>query len=385
MATTRRLVLLSVGGPLVFAAAAALPLLQGCKTANSSGSGAQGFGWDQDVADPTTKPGDLPATATSTAPPPTLDSNFCKGLLPGTCLTLVLRIPKADLVQDLGLSTLALGASSRAMRSRLDEACQAAWLDYKTKYQADKLHQWRQRLVVKTVKMRCVYQFMSEEVVLEDSKLATNEIGFSVRLTKFNLSGSDFSGDVRSVGVQLKNTFVQGAFRNTSLFIGKDLGAKTGGWLAVASMGVTPLDFKQAMSHDINWHVDWPTLQHTIEQVAKQAPGASAGVSAFFSQAKSAVGQIAAAGNPAAASVLMIGMGYNAYRSLCGENAAECKVSASSSDMTAGVNHDLVDLVPSSETNELFRLAVIRTVQGVLDQIMTRADVTQLTAMIGSN
>jgi hypothetical protein len=53
--------------------------------------------------------------------------------------------------------------------------------------------------------------------------------------------------------------------------------------------------------------------------------------------------------------------------------------------MTAGVNHELVDLVPSSETNELFRLAMIRTVQGVLDQIMTQADVTQLAAMIGSN
>ena len=381
--TTIRPLILGGYGLLFFAIAGISPLLQSCKTANNSGSGAQGFGWDEDVGDPTTKPSDLPAT--SSAPPLALDSNFCKGLSPGTCLTLVLRIPKADLVQDLGLSTLALGSSSLAMRSRLDEACQAAWLDYKTKYQADRLHKWRQRLVVKAVKMRCVYQFMSEETVLEDSKLAANEIGFSARLTKFSLSGTDFTGDVRNVGVHLKNTYVQAAFRNASLFIGKNMGAKTGRWEVVKGMGVAPVDFKQAIDHDVNWQVDWPTFKQAIEQVATHAPGASSNISAFFGQAKSAVGQIAAAGNPAAASVLMIGMGYNAYRTLCGEHAAECKVSTSSSDMTAGVNHELVDLVPSSETNELFRLAMIRTVQGVLDKIMIQADVSQMSAMIGSN
>ena len=373
-----------IGSRAVIGVVVLLHLLVGCKT-RSSGSNEQSFGWDQDVADPNTKPSDLPAGSAAKPPPP--DPNFCKGLAPGTCLTLILRIPTSDLIQDLGLSTMALGASSWSMRSRLDEACQAAWQDYKAKYQGDALHALRRRLVTSVVKMRCYYQFMSTEVVLEDTKLSPNEMGFSARLTKFNLAGSTLSGDIRSVGVQIKDTFVQASFRSATLFSGKAIhtDGSGGSWQTIGGLGVAPIEFKQAIDRSISWHLDWSALQRGIEQVATNGPAVQASVAAFFSQAKGAVGQIAAAGNPAAGSLLMIGMGYNAYRSLCGENADACKVSTTKSDVTADVHQGLSDLVPSSDTNELFRLGVIRSVQGVLDQIMTRATSTQLSAMMGSN
>ena len=52
-------------------------------------------------------------------------------------MSLILRIPSEELIQDFGLSTLALGAESKGFRLKMDEACQAAWADYKQRYLGD--------------------------------------------------------------------------------------------------------------------------------------------------------------------------------------------------------------------------------------------------------
>ena len=65
---------------------------------------------------------------------PEIDQNFCKGLRPGACFSLVLRVPQPSLVRDLGLATLSLASDSRVMEKRLEESCYAAWNEYKERY-----------------------------------------------------------------------------------------------------------------------------------------------------------------------------------------------------------------------------------------------------------
>ena len=335
------------------------------------------YDWEHDLGDVKTKPSDLPTGA------PAWDQGFCRGVRPGACLSLIIRVPKSDLVQDIGLSTLALGGSSKAMRSRLDEACQAAWGEYRQKYLYDTLHPVRRRLVTDVAKMRCIYLFMSEEVAQEDTKLAANEIAFSTRLTNFAIAGTAITGTVQGVGLQLKDTAVRARFRSAAIFGGTAVSPQHAGWQSVTGLGAAPVAINQALNREIHWQLDLKALAANLGKVATNGPAVQASVAAFFSQAKTAIGQIPSTANPAAASLLLIGMGYNAYRTMCGENAAACKVETTNTDMNPTVNHELADLVPSSETNELFRLAVVRTVEGILDQLLVSTNPTQLADKFG--
>ena len=82
---------------------------------------------------------------------------------------------------------------------------------------------------------------------------------------------------------------------------------------------------------------------------------------------------------------MLVGMGYNAFRSVCGEAGQRCSFTNEKTDMTDNVRQSLADLVPSSETNELFRLAVIRTIQTLLDETFQRTDAKQLEATFQLN
>lgn len=365
---------------LILCSGALLTAAQGCQTKKDSGSNVT-FDWDHDLGDVSTTPSTPPNSGGGDGGK--IDGAFCHNQKPGSCLSLILRVPKADMVQDLGLSTLALGASSKGMLARLHEACQAAWADYRQKYQADSLRPLRRRLVNNVEKMRCLYLFSSEEAVTETTKLADNEIGLSVRLTKFTMAGTATSGEVRNVGVQIKDTESTLQFRSTAIFGGNEVAGPSSGWQLIGELGAAPLSVKQKLNRDIHWQVDLAALAKNLGKIPTNANGAAASVAAFYAHAKDLVSQVSAAGNPAAASVLLVGMGYNAYRSVCGEDAAACKYSSTTTDSMAAVNHELADLVPSTDTNELFRLAVIRSVQGVLDQVLVGTSPTLLNDKFG--
>ncbi|MEN9834960.1 MAG: hypothetical protein RL011_1153, partial [Pseudomonadota bacterium] len=69
----------------------------------------------------------------------------------------------------------------------------------------------------------------------------------------------------------------------------------------------------------------------------------------------------------------------------CGEDMSKCKVTNSDEQRTPSIKDDLSDLVPSSETNEQLRLAMIRSIQGVLDSVLTDAKADQLKAKFNIN
>lgn len=347
------------------------------QTKGNKGSDVK-FDWENGLGPLETKTGVAPVEDANK-----IDSKFCKGLKPGTCFSLIIRIPKAELVQDIGLSTLALASGSKNMRTRLDEACQASWNEYKGKYAFDSLHPLRSRFVKNIQKMRCIFLYMGEEYSQEDSQLADNEVAFSSRLTKFEVGGEESTFDVRLLGLNVKKTFVQTSFRNQAIFSGKAVSPQAAGWQAAQGFGVEPVMVKNKIERDIKWKVDLEALKANLEKVATDAPGVEAAAASFFGQAKAAVAGVAAASQPATASLLLVGMGYNAFKAICGEAQDKCKHTSTQTSSTPAISEDLADLVPSSETNELYRLALIRGLQSVMDKLLVDTEGKQLSEKFG--
>ena len=358
-----------------------LASLGACQNHKNHKSDVDAFNWDNNL-DPLVTQTGVPTPTKDTAPG--IDSKFCQGARPGSCLSLILRVPTADLIQDLGLSSLAVASTSKNMRTRLDEACKTAWLEYRQKGMYDTLHPLRAKFLRNVEKMRCIYLFMGEEYVQEDTKLSDNEIALSTRLTKFEIGGEETAANIRTLGVQVKKTFVQTSFRSSFIYSGKAVSTVDVGWQMAQGFPVAPKSYQKNIERDFSWKVDVDALKANLDKIATDGPAVQASITSFVTQAKAAVANVSAIGaagavaQPLGASLLMVGMGYNAYRTVCGEALDKCKVSSTKTSSTGTISEDLVDLVPSSDTNELYRLAVIRSIQGMLDELVMGMDAKQI-------
>ena len=330
------------------------------------------FGWDEGLATI-----EVPKRS-SPGPSNNFDRNFCRGAAPGSCLSLVLRIPREDLVQDLGLSTLAVGAESNNFRAKMEEACSAAWTDYRRKFGGDALHPLRTQVVSRIEKMRCIFYFMKEEVAREDIKLANNEIGVSVRLTKFDINAESKGADVRGVGLSFTNTVALIDYRSAYFYSGKDLSAGKSGWDSAIGIDIKPTRVKASLDYNIEWKLDLAKLNENLSKIDPNGAPIDSNLSSFVNQAKTMVGSLTGSNTPIQSSLLLINMGYNAFKGLCGEDTSKCNVYTSKVSNTQSLKDDLADLVPTSETNELLRLALIKSIQGVLDSVFTKANPEQI-------
>ncbi len=365
----------SMGVKLVLTAVACVSI--SCRASRSSSDPK--FDWDNNLPPVTMPEADKDRDVVQ------YDRNFCKGMDPGSCFTLVLRVPREDLIQDLGLATLAVGAESRSFRAKLEEGCQTAWTDYRQKYLNSSLRPLRNSLAQNVKKMRCVFFFMGEETSEETLKLATNEIGLSVRLTKFDINANTKGAQVRGVGLNLTSIDAITDYRSAFLYSGDEVHSDKAGWTMAEGLGVNPIRLKSRLDRDVNWSLDPAALMENLNKITQSEAGADDRVKSFLDQAKTALLGLKSLENPVQSSIAVVTIGYNAVRGLCGEDMAKCKLTNNDELRTPTLKDDLSDLIPSSETNELLRLAVIRTVQGVLDSVLTDAKADQLRAKFKIN
>ncbi|MBM4253505.1 MAG: hypothetical protein FJ146_16170 [Deltaproteobacteria bacterium] len=313
------------------------------------------------------------------------DRNFCKGMEAGSCFTLLMRIPREDLIQDLGLATLAVGAESRSFRAKLEESCQTAWTDYRQKHLNSAIRPLRNSLAQKIKKMRCVFLFMGEEVAAENLKLAPNEIAVSVRLTKFDINANTKGAQVRGIGLNLTSIDAVTDYRSAFLYSGEDVRKDHAGWTMAEGLGVNPIRLKARLEKDVTWAIDPGAILENLDKITQTEAGADDRLKSFLDQARGALTAVRSLENPIQSSIAVVTIGYNAVRGLCGEDMAKCKVTNNDELRTPSIKDDLSDLVPSSETNELLRLAMIRSIQGVLDSVLTDAKADQLKAKFNIN
>jgi len=347
-------------------------LLGGCASKSASPSQLT-FGWDEDIDTPKTTP--TPYEDSEKPADVIFDSNFCKNVRPGSCFSLVLRIPRLSLVNDLGLATLELALESSTMRSRLDEACHAAWRDYQSKYRDNSIYKQRSRLVGKVEKMRCIFAFDRQETPQENIKLAENEISMSVRMTKFAITGAQTNAQLGQVGFQLNRVASLVNFRNASIYSGAKVNPRNQGWHLVDGFGMTPVAVSRELKKDISWKIDVQKIVESIGAFAAKNTNPLTAVQTFYTEAQKSLASIR---NPGDASSVFLGMGLNILQSLCVERPDQCKFERQAEDKTQNTNDEFSLLIPSSETSEIFRLAVIHSIQGILDELMVTTKPDQL-------
>ncbi len=347
-----------------------MPLVQ-CRT-TPDGAEAK-FGWDDDLTPPKNENSQITPNLSGS---PRFDRSFCRGAEPGSCFTFIVRVPTPDLISDMGLSVLALASGSTNFALRMDEACQAAWLDYKDRYKEASLKPLRRIFVNKIKKARCVFVPMSEEYVLENAPLADNEIGLSVRLTKFEIIGRNDSATVGFLKLLRDQTSIETQFRAVSTFRGKLVGGKKEPWLPVSSSNVSPMTTRQSFGKDVSWKFDTAAAIEILSKIdtTKVKDQTDQAVKSFVDKAKSAVGSAMGTKPSLGSSMILVGLGYEAYRSLCGEDRARCNITSSETSKTAAINEDLKDMVPTAEVNEIFRTAVIKSFQGIWDGVFEGSD-----------
>lgn len=335
------------------------------------------FDWDTDLSPLPQDTSPTPASKEAAAP---LEKSFCKGEDPGRCLTLIVRIPTSDLVADMGLSALALASQSRTMSIRLNEACQSAWVDYQERFKNAPLNPVRQAFVNKVRKARCFFMPMSQEYILETTPLASNEIGISVRLTKFEIFGKNDTATLGFLKLARDQTTVDTQFRSVAVFAGKDVKGQNSPWQALPAFRVAPTLSRQPLGREISWQIDTAQALSSLSQIdtSKIKDQTDQAVRSFVEKAKSTLAASTAGGASLGSSMVLVGMGYQAYKSLCGEDQRRCTLTSSTSSKMGDMSQSLQDIVPSSESNEVLRTALIKSIQGVFDKVFESSDSKQI-------
>lgn len=343
-----------------------------CRTP-SDGSDAK-FGWDEDLTPPAPSANTSPASTYT----PKVDGSFCRGEKPGACFTLVVRIPTSDLVNDLGLSVLAMATKSKAMAKRLDEACQAAWVDYKLRYASSLVTPLRRTFIQKVNKMRCVFLPTSEEYLVESLPLASQETALSVRLTKFEVTGRNESATVSFLKLSSNATTVDTQFRAAATFAGKDVRGKEGPWRPLTAFQVTPVGVKQSFGKSLSWKVDVGATLSLLSKIdtSKIKDQTDQAMKAFLDRAKMLMGQASANGVSVGSSLVLIGAGYEVFKAICGEDASRCQVTGTSDNKLSSISEGVV---PSSDASEALRTALIQSIESTLDKVFEGGDKAQLT------
>ena len=375
-----------------------------CKTENRNSSDVKGFSWDEDLTpsngaspacgDTLAKPV-TPASTSGTAAPSTpqpdfcqlnksgsIDPQFCVGLAPGTCFSLILRIPTKDLISDIGLNALSLGSQSKDVATRLQEACQAAWSSYQNQYKKDFTHATRMKFVQNIAKMRCIFNFISEEYIIEDAKLADNEVGISVRLTKFSIDGVNRATSINALNLATATTVVNTNFRSTYLYAGSKLSSGGTPWQSVQGFGVAPYSVARNIDSAISWSFSLGTLMQDLSSI-DLASLTDAALKSFVVNAKNMVSGTLAGKSPPTSALVLVGIGYNTLKQICGNDSQKCQTSTSVTSKLGGPGGTLPDFVPSSEANEAFRMGLIKSIDGILDTFFTTAATQPLEKTLG--
>lgn len=345
---------------------------------DSSGSKVKDFGWDEDI---TLGPAPVQTPGTIQKEKIARNKDFCLKKSPEQCFTLILRIPSSDIIKDFGFSSLAMASGSPSFQKKLEEVCYGAWNHYKTSYETAVLRPVRQKWVNKIADFQCVYDFFSEEYIKEDASLPKGQSGASVRLTQFKVESVSTSADLNYVNFGLETTKLNLSYR--SAFV-KGPGSH-GSWQPIKGLGVAPKPIVRKIGRDFVWKIVPERIEELVSQidVAQVNDQTDQATKNFFKGAQTFVKDTLEAKTPFGPSLLLLGMGYHAWRDLCGGDQKRCHFSQTSTSKTIPTFEAAGELAPSSEANEFFRLTMIAMVEGVLDSIFESSEEQQLSKVYG--
>lgn len=290
-----------------------------------------------------------------------LDPEFCLGLRYGECLTLIVRVPAAEMQMSTGLSMLNLLSQARSFEDILQRTC-----DQGLERAVEALTSWapgRKRVLQMVKKYRCVYQSLTSEAS-ELPDLRRNEIGLSVRLVDFSLLSEQVStapafGHVSFLGNRIvlrfqdPYAFGQGAW--TPLKGGFNL------WNALNVTGVfgtveAEIHFNQKLDFALDVEQSLAILGEALEPVLERASRAFESEQSFgrflgeIAVIKESIKLLFTQAHPVVPTVIVIAAAAKALQEICAMESSDCRLDAESLGLTAEIaeNFGTATLLPSS-------------------------------------
>lgn len=333
----------------------------GCKTGGGSGE---------------TPSSELAAEQGSAPNAPISDSEFCADVEAGRCFTLAVLIPKSDYMSDLGLSVLSMASDTAKMAPLLNQFCR----DGMSKFWFDnvKIHviprPIRGGFARRLNKMRCVIKTLSSS---EDENwkptLHPNEVAMTMRLTKFAIEGSEEKINANTLRFKQNKAQALLSYRSVEISAGTAVGSiAEGQWQLLNDIGFESRKVKGTFDRDISVAVNWDAVRQNLERIdlTKSPSQQAEPLMAFFKQARNA----AAASNPVGAGIVLLGMGYDVFKAVCGNGKAAdpkdeplCSYARNSVNITGDISANLN--IMSSSSFETLRMAVISSFSAALDDV----------------
>ncbi len=283
----------------------------------------------------------------------------------------MIRIPFTDLQSDYGLTALSLTSTNPNTYQRLTEACNTAWVQFQNRYRGDGLKPLRKQFANNVKKMRCIYNFFSSEYVTEDLPLGDNELAISLRLSKFAIDGRNTATTVNALTLKADSTDVTVDYRNVFAYSGKKVVNGTGTWSTVQNLTNPSYQVRRKLGASISWNFDLAALQTSLGTIDVSTITEPA-LKDFILKSKDTVKTALSGG--AGGSIALLGMGYQAVKAICGEGGSGCKVEKQSTAILNEQNASLTTFVPNSAVNEVVRLSLIKSIEGLLDSYFETAD-----------
>lgn len=316
--------------------------------------------------------------------PQGIDPNFCQDAAPGTCFTLALMIPENNFINDMGLSMLSFAAQTDRLKPFVHDACRDGLLEFfeenaKMNFPPRPL---RHNFVAKIRKLRCViYPMRSYEDENFLPPLHPHELAITARLTKFEIEGREQKGQANAILFKRDSTAVLSSYRSPKIAAGKAVPGSSGQWQDMNDLGREPRKVKGSFGSDISLSVDSAVLKQQLAKIDTSKPANEQGkaIVSFFKNAQAA----AMSSNPVGGAIVLIGMGYQAYKAVCGEGSSSskdqqlCSYTKTSVLKTDDISASLPSLL-NSDQNETLRMAIVRGVQETLSDVFVHGQQKQI-------
>lgn len=305
------------------------------------------------------------------------EKHFCDDLEANEkCFTLYLRIPKPALINDVGLSMLAMASESKVLTTFIHNACQRGIAEFYLKEFKLRMitHVIRGAFVRQKSRARCVIQTLSRfEDESQPITLHPNERGMLVRLTQFDISGHSQQVNANVLKFDKQKTQAILKFRDASVGAGASLkGENPGTWQLLHKLGPDPKKIVSSFDDDLTLRFNEKVLNQNIKKLTTKPANQAA--EAFQSFVGNAVKSLASS-DPLGGSILLLGMGFDLYKKACldedGKRDPElCGYAQQSGLKTA----EIAQNISLASSQEQLRSAIIHLTTELIDRIFVDGD-----------
>jgi hypothetical protein len=329
------------------------------------------------------------------------EPEFCAGLKPGECLTLVIQVPSTLLQSSLGLGVLGLGLASKSYSELLHRTCSEGLKVGLPVIEAG-LPLFRRNGVAKGLfggfkRARCRYQVLTDESDVPP-QLGSNETGLKVRLVDFTLNGAAVSTNPVIGKFEFKESKLNTSFHDVAVRIPQADQSTSwepvrGGWnifntatysgiFKTSNVNVT---VSRGLAFKANGFGIASYLNTVIEPFLNESTRTQSLVKARaqVEMMRMAVRSLRQGKSMVTSSLVLLSVGLDAIKQLCSHPGSDCKVQNSDKDLVTQLNASFDNGEPLESNSKALLIDALKYVPlGLVRAVFEHADEKALIAQM---